>query len=311
MSVTTSSLVCLLSIIVATGDGESGSPIVKVHAYQWETVAGVPGLPQNKGAASPQRRYFIYLETNRAFEFEVVGVWMNKTEYSAKSVVTPSPVRFDDPAVFEQEERNIAVPKTGNQVTEIILGSPMPGKALDKPVAQMLKENKAVVELTSGGKTIRVPVKAFQTRQSPILKVHAYQREAVPGVPGLPQTKGAAFPERQYSIYLETNPASTFEVVGVWMDGKRHSVDSLVKPSPVKFDNPVVFEQEERNIAVPKTGNQVTEIVVGTPTPSKAVDKAVAQLLKENAAVVELASGGKTIWVPVKTFQKRDPVYLP
>jgi hypothetical protein len=302
---------CFLSVIVATCDAESGSPIVKVHAYQWETVPDGPGLPQGKGAESGQKKYSIYLETNPASKFEVVGVWMNGTEYSVKSVVTPSPVRFESPVVFEQEERNIAVPKTEYQVTDIVLGAPMPGKALEEPVAQMLKENKAVVELTSGGKTIWVPVKAFQTRQSPIVKVHAYQRETVPGVPGLPQTKGAVSPQRQYSIYLETNPASKFEVVGVWMNGKRHSVDSMVKPSPVRFESPVVFEQEERNIAVPKTGNQVTEIIVGSPTPGKEVDKAVAPRLKENAAVVELTSGGKTIWVPVKTFQKRDPVYLP
>jgi hypothetical protein len=143
-----------------------------------------------------------------------------------------------------------------------------------------------------------------------IVKTHAYQREVVRGAPGLPQAKDAAPPRWQYSSYLEANPASKFEVVGVWMNGKGHSVDCMVKPSPVKFDNPVVYEQEERNIAVPKTGNQVTEIIVGPPT-GKEVDKAVAQQLKENAAVVELTSGGKTIRVPVKAFQKRDPVYLP
>jgi ribosomal protein L25 (general stress protein Ctc) len=311
MSVTTTLLMCFLSVIVATGDGKSGGPIMKVHAYQWKTVPDIPGLRQGKGDDSGQDQFSIYLETDPASKLEGVGIWMNGKEYSVESTVKPSPVRFDSPVIFEQEERNIAVPKTANLVTEIIVKTTLPGKALDKPVAQMLKENKAVVELTSGGKTILVPVKAFQTRHSPIVKVHAYQRETVAGVPGLPQTKGAAFPQRQYSIYLETNPASKFEVVGVWMNGMRHSVNSMVKPSPVKFDNPVVFEQEERNIAVRKTGNQVTEIIVGTSTPGKEVDKAVAQLLKENAAVVELTSDGKTIWVPVKTFQKRDPVYLP
>jgi hypothetical protein len=145
---------------------------------------------------------------------------------------------------------------------------------------------------------------------NPIVKVHAYQREVVRGAPSAPPTKDAAPPRWQYSIYLETNPASKIEVVGVWMDGKGHSADTAVKPTPVKFDNPVVYEQEERNIAVPKTGNRVTEIIVGPPT-GKEADKAVAQQLKGNAAVVELTSGGKTIRVPVKTFQKRDPVYLP
>jgi hypothetical protein len=145
---------------------------------------------------------------------------------------------------------------------------------------------------------------------SPVVKVRAYQREVVPGVPGSPQGKGTASRQEQFSIYLETKPASKFDVVGVWMKGTEHSVNVVVKPSPVRFDNPVVFEQEERNIAVPKTGNQVTEIIVKTPKPNKAVDKDLTQLLKDNQAVVELKSGGKTIRVPVKAFQKRDPVFL-
>ncbi len=161
---------CFLSIIVATCDGESGSPVVKVHAYQRETVSGVPGLPQGKGAHSGQNTYSIYLETNPASEFEVVGVWMNGTEYSAKSVVTPSPVRFDNPVVFEQEERNLAVPKTGNQVTEIIVKTAMRDKAVEEAVAQLMKKDEAVVELTSRGKTIWVPVKAFQKRDPVFLR---------------------------------------------------------------------------------------------------------------------------------------------
>jgi hypothetical protein len=143
---------------------------------------------------------------------------------------------------------------------------------------------------------------------SPVVKIHAYQRDTVPGVPGLPDRKRT---ESQYSIYLESKAASKFEVVGVWMHGMEYSVTSLVKPSPVRFDNPVVFEQEERNVAVPKTGHQVTEIIVKTPTPGKAIDKTVAHLLKDNKAVVELKSVGKTIWVPVKVFQKRDPLFRP
>jgi hypothetical protein len=145
---------------------------------------------------------------------------------------------------------------------------------------------------------------------SPIVKVHAYERDIVQGVPGLPPAKSAESGHKQYTVYLETNPASKFEVVGVWMNGTEYSVKSMVKPSPVRFDNPVVFEQEERNIAVPKTGNQVTEIILKTPMVGKVPDQTIGQLLKENKAVVALTSGGKRIWVPVKAFQKRDPVFL-
>lgn len=94
------------------------------------------------------------------------------------------------------------------------------------------------------------------------------------------------------------------------MKGKEYSVKSVVKPSPVTFDNPVAFAQQEKNIAVPKTESQVTEIIVDTPLPAKPIDKAAAQLLKDNEAVVELTSEHKTIWVPVKAFQKRDPLFL-
>jgi hypothetical protein len=145
---------------------------------------------------------------------------------------------------------------------------------------------------------------------SPVVKVHAYQREVVPGVPGSPQGKSAAPAREQFSIYLETHPASKFEIVGVWMKGTEYAVKTAAKASPVRFDNPVVFEQEEKNIAVPKTEYPVTEIIVTSPKPNKAPDKELARLLKHKQAVVELRSGGKTIWVPVKAFQKRAPVFL-
>lgn len=146
---------------------------------------------------------------------------------------------------------------------------------------------------------------------SPVVKVHAYQREVVPGVPGSPRGGAAPPHQEQFSIYLETKPASKFEVVGVWMKGTEYSVQVEVKPSPVRFKNPVVFEQEERNIAVPKTPNRVTEIIVKTPKPNKPLAKDLAQLLKDNQAVVELKCGDKTLRVPIKAFQKRDPLFHP
>ena len=172
MSLLTSPLICflLLSVVAAACHGESGSPIVKVYAYQREIVAGVPGPAQGKGTDSSKKQYSIYLVTSPATKFQVVGAWINGTEYSVKSVVKPSPVRFDNPVVFEQEERNIAVPKTENQITEIILKTPMPDKALDKAAAQLLKQNQAIVELTSGGKTIWVPIKAFKKRDPVFLR---------------------------------------------------------------------------------------------------------------------------------------------
>lgn len=145
---------------------------------------------------------------------------------------------------------------------------------------------------------------------SPVVKTYAYEREVVGGIPGGPPGVGAPPRQLRYFIYLETVPKAEFTVEGAWMKGKFHAVDTEVKKAPITFESPVKLAQEERNIAVPATTNTVTEITVKDPLPDRAPDSGVSTLLRENEAVLLLRHGGKPVFVPIKKFERRDPLYM-
>jgi hypothetical protein len=144
---------------------------------------------------------------------------------------------------------------------------------------------------------------------TPVLRVYAYERPVVSGIPGGPPGGAAPSQRKQYSIYLETRPNATLVVEGVWMDQKEFAVKTAVRNSPVKFDTPVVLDNG-RDIAVPVTKNKVTEILVSEAIPGKTPSPKVAELLKDNQAIVQLTSNGSTMFAPIKNFEVRDPVFL-
>jgi hypothetical protein len=149
-----------------------------------------------------------------------------------------------------------------------------------------------------------------EAQNSPVVKVHAYERDVVGGIPGGPPGVGAPARQTRYFIYLETPPTAQFAVEGVWMGGKYYAVETTVKKAPIRFESPVTLAQEERNIAVPATANTVTEIVVKDPVPGKTPDSDATKILGENQAAVQLSYLGKSVLVPVKKFEKRDPLYM-
>jgi hypothetical protein len=140
--------------------------------------------------------------------------------------------------------------------------------------------------------------------------VFAYEREVVGGIPGGPPGVGAVPRQKRYFIYLETPPNAEFVVETVWMQGQAYAVETAVKTAPVRFDSPVKLAQDEKSIAVPPTTNKVTEIVVKDPLPGKTPDKEAGSLLRENAAAVQLSYAGKPLFVPIKKFEPRDPIYM-
>lgn len=153
-----------------------------------------------------------------------------------------------------------------------------------------------------------------EAQNGPVVKVHAYQREVVGGIPGgtpggAPGA-GAAAKVIQYLIYLETAPNARFTVEGVWKDGQFHAVETAVRQAPVRFESPVKLADESRSIAVPATGNTVTEIVVKEPVPGRQPDSRAAQVLGTSQAAVLLRHQGQPLLVPVDKFERRDPLYL-
>ena len=149
-----------------------------------------------------------------------------------------------------------------------------------------------------------------EAQNSPVVKVHAYQREVVGGIPSGPPGVGTPARQTRYFIYLETPPQATFIVDGVWMGGQFYSVATAVKTAPVRFESPVTMAQDEKNIAVPATANTVTEIVLREPIPGKTPDSNVARMLGDVEAVIQLSYAGKPVLMPVKTFEKREPLYM-
>jgi hypothetical protein len=146
-------------------------------------------------------------------------------------------------------------------------------------------------------------------QNSPAVKVHAYEREVVGGIPGGPAGVGTPARQTQYSIYLETTPKAQFTVEGVWMGGKYYTVETEVRTAPIRFESPVKLAQEDKNIAVPATTNTVTEIILKDPVAGKTADAATTKTIGESQAAVQLLYQGKAVLVPVARFEKRDPLF--
>lgn len=149
-----------------------------------------------------------------------------------------------------------------------------------------------------------------EAQNSPVVKVHAYQREVVGGIPGGPPGAGAGAKQTQYLIYLETAPNARITVEGVWKDGQFHAVETAVRQAPVRFESPVKLADDSKSIAVPATGNTVTEIVVKDPVPGRQPDSGAAKILGTSQAAVLLRHQGQPVLVPVEKFERRDPLYL-
>src|SRR5262245_52318618 len=64
----------------------------------------------------------------------------------------------------------------------------------------------------------------------PIVKVYAYQREIVPGIPSQVREQKN---EQRYYIYLEARPSESFIVNSVWLNGKNFSVDTEIRETPI------------------------------------------------------------------------------
>jgi hypothetical protein len=148
-----------------------------------------------------------------------------------------------------------------------------------------------------------------EAQNNPVVKVHAYQREVVGGIPGGPPDVGAPAKQTQYLIYLEAAPNTGLTVEGVWMDGRFHAVEATVKPSPVRFETAVKLADDSRSIAVPATNNTVTEIVVKDPVPGRQPDGNAAKILGGSQAAVLLRHQGQAVLVPVDRFERRDRLY--
>jgi hypothetical protein len=142
--------------------------------------------------------------------------------------------------------------------------------------------------------------------KSPVIKVHAFKREVVPGAkPDGPQEKNY-----KYYIYIESQPGTSFSVKEVWMDWKKWDFTTAARKSPVKMENPVVYADQQKNIAVPATKNKITEVIMNGEIEGKTPGKDIASQLSQNAALVRLSYKSKIINIYIKEFKERDAMFL-
>jgi hypothetical protein len=96
----------------------------------------------------------------------------------------------------------------------------------------------------------------------------------------------------------------------VWIKGTYYSVETAAKTAPVKFESPVVLADESKNFAVPPTTNAVTEVVPTSAVSGKTPDTNASAALRDNEGALQMTYAGKATLVPIKKFERKDPLYL-
>jgi hypothetical protein len=144
----------------------------------------------------------------------------------------------------------------------------------------------------------------------PAVKVHAYEREVVGGIPGGPPGGGSGPARMRYVIFLETPPGAAFAVDGVWIKGAYYKADTAARKAPVRFETPVALADETQNVAVPATTNTVTEITPNEAVADTTLDANDRDIVRQNDAVVRMTYAGKRMLVPIKKLARGAPLYL-
>ena len=148
-----------------------------------------------------------------------------------------------------------------------------------------------------------------EAQDNPVVKVHAYEREVVGGIPGGPPGVGAPARQTRYFIYLETNPKVQFTVDGVWMGGKvlhGRNVDQE-SAGAVRVSGEAGAGGEEHRGSCDVQyghGNRGQGSGAGQDTRQQR-----SQGAWPNQAVVQLSYLGKSVLFPVNKFEKRDPLF--
>jgi hypothetical protein len=145
---------------------------------------------------------------------------------------------------------------------------------------------------------------------APAVKVHAYEREVVGGIPAGPPGGPAGPIQMRYVIFLETPPNAMFVVDGLWIKGTYYTVNTAARKAPVRFEAPVALADDAQHLAVPATANTVTEITPREAVPDKTPDGNASDAVRQNEAVVRVTYAGKTTLVPIKKFARGAPLYL-
>jgi hypothetical protein len=142
--------------------------------------------------------------------------------------------------------------------------------------------------------------------KSPVVKVHAFRREIVPGA----KMEDDSNREKtyRYFLYLETKTGASYTVKDVWVNGVKQQFTTAVRKSPVKMEHPVIYSEQEKNIAVPATKNKITEVLIEGDKENKRDESNSTAI--NNAALVRIVYQGKSFQVSIKAFKEREPMFM-
>ena len=164
---------------------------------------------------------------------------------------------------------------------------------------------------------ILVPVLLSGQKVCSKVKLHAYQRQTLPGMiaDGVVNEDGKVkSPKPQIRttryIFLQVPKGKKTKVIRVWISGQSHdvSVDS-VKSTPVILGKTPVGNLVRNDTLVPRTGDMVLALSAGTRLLSKPVKK-LLKPIEDNELVVEYIIGRRSYYSFAREIKKLEPLAL-
>ena len=147
--------------------------------------------------------------------------------------------------------------------------------------------------------------------QSPIT-TYGYSRATLPGIPGMPAkgqkdgSDGEVFPP-QYYIYFLVKPGSQVAAKWAWVLGRTYDCELRRVTAPVIVDSDVTVKTGKTETLVPKTSDDVYQVVLGDVKPRTEVSQGERELTAANEAVIALALDGAPAYAAIRSIKALPP----
>lgn len=145
--------------------------------------------------------------------------------------------------------------------------------------------------------------------QSTEIKIHAYSRVTLPGIPPDGDQQNNIFP-KTYFIYAEVKKGTKVSVEGYSIDGKYYSAKGFEKvSSPIFITDPAVIT-DKMDTLVKKTPNDVYQLIPGKEISRVPADEAEKKSVTENQFVLIIKVNGKLQFVSSSKIKELSPAAM-
>jgi hypothetical protein len=145
--------------------------------------------------------------------------------------------------------------------------------------------------------------------QTPIT-TFGYSRATIPGIPGMAGQRlspGANVFAPQYYIYVLVKPGSQIVAKWAWVQGKTYDCALRRVGAPVVVDSDVAVKTEKKETLVPKTSDDVYQVVLGALRSQTELSEGERKLTAANEAVVALVLGSAPEYATVASLKALTP----